>query len=168
MGRARRLIETALVWVGKIELAICRRPRVLLAVTSLTSDRLLRTFSGGITPLVIAAWMPNLSSPRFIMRCLIEGVVAVKGSPEDILDAHRPTAMLIDGFGNPVIAEFARLAKLRGVKVFAIWHGPYYQDCKKDIFEHVDIILSWGKGNEEWLEANDVRLPIIRVGNPIA
>ena len=168
MGRARRLIEAVLIWLGKWELATLPLPRILLATTSLTSDRLLRGFDHPVTPLVLARWFPNLSNPWFVLRCLYLGVVAVGGTPREILDRLRPYKVLIDGFGNEWVLEVARLARQRGIPVYAIWHGPYYQDVKKDVFASVDCVLSWGEGNEEWLEANDVRLSTTRVGNHIA
>lgn len=168
MGRARRLIEAVLIWLGKWELATLPLPRILLATTSLTSDRLLRGFDHPVTPLVLARWFPNLSNPWFVLRCLYLGIAAVGGTPREILDRLRPCKVLIDGFGNEWVLEVARLARQRGIPVYAIWHGPYYQDVQKNVFASVDCVLSWGEGNEEWLEANDVRLSTTRVGNHIA
>ena len=168
MAGARRLIEAIVIWLGRFELATMPLPRVLLATTSLTSDRLLRGFDHPITPLVLARWFPHLSNPWFVLRCLYLGVVAVDGSPREVLDRYRPAKVLIDGFGNEWILEVARLAHQRGIPVYAIWHGPYYQDVKKEVLESASIVLSWGEGNEEWLERNGARKPVIRVGNPIA
>lgn len=136
--------------------------RPLLAVTSLTASRLLpgRCY-------VIARWFPHKRNLWFVLKCLFAGTRPVWGDAEAML-ARKPSRVLIDGFGNPFILEIARLAKRRGIPVYAIWHGPYYQPCKKAIFEHVDCVLSWGEGNEEWLKDNGVSCPVVRVGNPIA
>ena len=70
---------------------------------------------------------------------------------------------------------YLTLAKKLGLTTVATWHAPFIQDvklallgCDPRIASIVDYFFSWGRFNDQWLDAIAADTQSIRTGNPVA
>lgn len=94
---------------------------------------------------------------------------------EKILDRHRPQWVTSDGLDFYLCHILFSLARKRGVKSIATWHGQYIQNvkmwvlgCDRRIDAPIDYFFTWGEINERWLSAIGSTVKPMRSGNPVA
>lgn len=91
---------------------------------------------------------------------------------EGVLDRYRPKVVFIDGFQNPICNIFLELAKQRGIRTAATWHSIWVYDVKLEtlggnprVEPLVERCFTWGKANEDWLDAIGARTAKVRTGS---
>ena len=94
---------------------------------------------------------------------------------ERLLDRWKPQLLVTDGLDYNLCQIFLIVAKKRGISTAAMWHGTFNHDVKIDVLGNdprvdsvVDWFFTWGKLNEDWLNATSAKTKVIRTGNPIA
>ena len=94
---------------------------------------------------------------------------------EALLDQTQPALVFTDGLQNAFTNAILVAARQRGIPTAATWHAPYVVDHCMEAFGSdprtpplVDYCLTWGRGHEEWLDANCARSAKIRTGNIVA
>ena len=92
-----------------------------------------------------------------------------------LLDAFKPARIVVDGVRNAPLRYTIDLAHERGIPVDYIWHSPWAPDnLKFDALGGdprcpplVSRCLSWGRVNDEWLDATGTLCARVLTGCPI-
>jgi len=94
---------------------------------------------------------------------------------EKLIDRLNPALVFTDGLQNAFTNTALAVAKKKGCLTAATWHAPYIVDHCMEIFGSdphtpalADYCLTWGRGHEDWLDANGATCRQIRTGNIIA
>ncbi len=94
---------------------------------------------------------------------------------ECLLERHKPDQIFTDGFMSPLCTTFLELAKARGIRTAAAWHAPIIQNVRFEALGSnpkypslVDRLFTWGKAQEDWLEAISAKVETVRTGCPIS
>jgi len=92
-----------------------------------------------------------------------------------LLDNAQPRAIVTDGLQNVVSNICMSLGRSRGIRSAVMWHGPYFDDMKMDVFGSdprrpavADMCLTWGRQQETYLEQINATVLPYRTGSPIA
>ena len=92
-----------------------------------------------------------------------------------LLDAFKPARIVVDGLRNAPLRYAIDLARQRGIAVDYIWHSPMVPDSLKyDALGGdprcpplITRCLSWGRVNDDWLDAVGARCARVLTGCPI-
>jgi len=94
---------------------------------------------------------------------------------EKLFDLYKPSHVIVDSAKGVICRIRTELAYNRGITVDYLWHAPFNVQnfrfeslgCDPRFPAQVTRCLSWGIGNDSWLNRIDAKTKIARCGNPI-
>lgn len=94
---------------------------------------------------------------------------------ERLLDTHQPDMILTDGFRNALTTSLLEIGKAKGLSTLACWHaqiGQYLKlhtlGCDPRTPSSIDICLSWGSAQDQWLQKIGSSTLAVRTGSLVS